>query len=494
MPIRPNSVEDLIVLAESGAIIIPDTVSNFSVKSVYVPLWSEIAREYYPELHDIILNKRLRPLDTPCEGGMIDRAARITYPAEKRTVREFVQMGFTNPVIRTYDTAGDDGQPDPVKEAQSDAIEAVYKEMRINGINNNRATAWSAACEFATIYYAQPSEQHTDYGVPVNVRIRSRSYSPMPERDSHITEAQIYPTFDRYDNLIALGIKYDYTVMTDDLSSDTTTYFELYTASKRYSWSCNSGLWKEEEPERDVPIGKIPGVYCRRSEPIWSGIETFRNEIEFTLSRESDSLRKNNKPIIVLSGTLVDPLSKPTGDYAREFYNVVGDGAGIELIAPPVTYEASRSYTNEQKENIREVTQMTDLTAKSISGSGLVSGTARETLLINPSLRVLQETQEYLVALDREFNIIKSLLGEAYIEWQESIKSLKAEHSLDLYKFKERSQLIIDCVNAVAGGFMSKKTAIGLINEAGDVEMEWEQILQEAREQANLQAEADRLV
>lgn len=487
---RINNIEDIFIL-RNGIVDIGQTIGNISIKSVYVPNWQTIAQQYYPYNHKIIKDPSARPAPIVCDDGSIERPARIPIPSEQTTVREFVQMALTNPAIRTYDTANENGEIDEIKEAQRLALEAVYKEIRIDGINNKRLGAWAASCEFVTIPYVQRVGPHNEYGFNTEWKIRSRTYSPMPEKDSGVTQGGLYPIFDRFDNLIAIGIQYTYTILNSDLKTDSIEYFELHTDTKHYVWVNEGSEW-QEEAIYDIPIGKISGVYCRRSAPIWAGIEDFRNEYEFAISQESDNLRKNGKPLMILSGKILDGSNQPRGDYTREYFQVE-NGGDVKLIAPTITYEASRSYTDELKQNIREVTQMADLTAKAIAGSGLVSGTARETLLMNPTLRVLQETQEFLVALDRECNIFKSWLGFLNPEWMDSIMDLKVTHEINTYRFNDRSQRIIDAATALASGAMSLDTAIKLIDEVNSIEEEKRKIEEDQIRIMEIQNNIDRL-
>lgn len=486
MPLIRN-ISDVFVYNET-LLDISGTVSNFKNKSVYVPSWDRLALEYYGSKHAIVRDKCLRPDDKIYKDGKKEKVARLIYEAEKLAVRDTVQMAFTNPVARTYATSLPNGDPDPIKEAQADAIERIYKSLRIDGENTNRMGAYFASCEIITIHYVKDTGKvHYEYGFPTPFKFRCRSYSPMPEADSKITQADLYPVFDRNDNLISLGFEYNYT----DLDGTVTTYFEVYTDTWHYQWVQDGNGWVEFESPKPIVIGKIPGIYLRRPKPIWDGISNIREEIEFTQSRASDLLRKTNKSIVVGIGTMIG--EGPKGDYVQEVYNVE-PGGDMKLLTPPDVYTSVEGFTNQLKKEIREITQMPDLSIEALSGSGVVSGAARESLLIAPTLKIGGESPDIIEFFDRECNIIKAYLGILNVAWKDSINDLEVTHEIVTFRFNMDSQNINDMATGVTAGIVSKKTAIEYLAIAPDVNAEIAQIQTEENESNESQLNASRLI
>lgn len=181
---------------------IEEIVKDLKDKTTPVPLWEELEKDYNPKKHEIITNSALRPRDKRKKNGMLDRAARILYPAERIVTRRMNQMCFTIPVERKYET-GDD---ETLKEI-ANAIESIYDKVRINGVNKNRMRAYFGACEMCTVWYAV-EEENEDYGFKCKYKFKCRSYSPMPTKMSKISQAKLWPIFDEYDDMVAMCIEY----------------------------------------------------------------------------------------------------------------------------------------------------------------------------------------------------------------------------------------------------------------------------------------------
>lgn len=463
---------------------IEKTIENLKQKAIEVPEWSELEKEYDQTQHDIIADSTLRPDDKIGDNGKKELAAKVSYPAEKIAVRRMVQMALSIPVNRICNTADEKGDEDEVKKVQSKAIEATYKGVRIDGENINRMTAFFAACEVLTVWYAVDTGIiHNKYGFPTKFKLRCRSYSPMPEKWSRITQADLYPLFDEYDDMVAMSFEY---IRTD--GEDEITCFETYTATNHYRWEQNGDDWTEVVNE-PVIIGKIPAIYLRRPLPVWEGISNNRNEIEFTLSRESDIIRKNSAPIIVLKGELLG--DKPVGDKAREVYQTKDDG-GLELVSPAISHEAAQFYIDQLKQNIEEDLQLPNLSLENIKGLGAISGEARKTLLTDGHLKVGDEQHEIIRFLEREDSVIRALLGKVNTSWESSLENLSIEHILTPFIQNDELGEIEKMEKATAGkAILSRRTAIAKSRLVDDPEAEYVRIEEEERAEAENQRIVD---
>lgn len=458
---------------------IEGTIEALKNKSVSVPSWSDLAKKYDQKEHEIIADKALRPDDKIGSDGKKEEMAKITYPAEKIAVRRMVQMAFTIPVKRIYNTVGDNGKDNKLLKDQSKAIESAYESVRIDGENMNRMRAYFAACEILTVWYAVEGEkEHTLYGFPTKFKLRCRSYSPMPEEMSKITQASLYPLFDEYDDMIAMSFEY----IRSENDADV-TYFETYTADTHYRWK-NDGGWIEDIAPEKIVIGKIPAVYLRRPQPIWEGISNNRKEIEFTLSRQSDVIRKNSAPIIVVEGELIG--EKPVGDKAREVYNVK-QGGGLDVVSPTISKDVTEYHISQLKQNIEEDLQLPNLSLENIKGLGAMSGEARKTLLTDGHLKVGEEKHDIIRFFDRESNVIKALFGKINTKWEHTISDLPIEHIVTAFVQNDELSEIEKMEKGTGGKqLVSRRTAISRLNLVDDVDAEIALIQDE--EQAEIDA------
>lgn len=463
-----NDEMDINEIISDGRPVV-EVIDDLKDKSIPVPLWSELEKDYNPKKHEIITNPALRPKEKRKKNGQLDRPAKILYAAEKIITRRMNQMCFTIPVERKYET-GDD---ETLKEIAS-AIESVYDKVRINGVNKNRMRAYFGACEVCTVWYAV-EEENEDYGFPCKHKFKCRSYSPMPTKMSKISEATLYPVFDDYDDMVAMCIEYTIT-----RKHQTMYYFDCYTKDTFKSYASRNGQYTDAEVEvLPIKIGKIPAVYLWRPAPIYEGVANNREDIELTLSRTSDVIRKNSAPIVKVVGDLVG--DKPDGGEAREVYKLK-QGGDVGLVSPAVSHEATRYYISQLKENIEEDTQMPNLSMTNVKDLGNIGADARKTLLADAHMKVGEEKDDIIWALDRECNIIKAFLGEANNAWKDGLKKLKVKHIITPFVQNDRAAKITECVEATGGKpVMSQRTAVEKLGEVKDVDAEMQRLDEEAK-------------
>lgn len=450
-------------------------IAALKEKSVSVPEWNDIAKSYDPMQHEIITNSERRPKDRK-KGNVLEKFARVVYPAEKNTVRRMTQMMFTLPVSRKYKC-----QDEEVRKRVSQVLEAVYDKARIDGENINRFKAYFAACEMVTVWYAVKQE-NDDYGFHSNVKLKCRSYSPMPTKYSKIMQAKIYPLFDANGDYVALSLEYD--ILINGVKH---TKFETFTDTMHYRWINgidDAGFTNDIEPE-EIIIGKNPTIYIHRPAPVYEGIQNNRDEIEFTLSRTSDIIRKNSSPIMKVVGKLVDKQENaPKKDVAREVYQFEGDG-DIELVSPAITPENASFYIGQLQKNIEEDTQLPNLSLENTKSLGAMSGEARKTLLTDAHMRCGEEKHEVLAFLDRECQVIKALLAKANIKMENEFKQVKVDHFINPFVMQDEDANVKKAATAAAGTrFTSQRTLIEMAGVVDDVDSEIERIQQEEEKSA----------
>lgn len=464
---------------------IEGTIEALKDKVVTVPEWDGLAKQYNQTSHEIISDPALRPDDKIGADGKKEEMAKITYPAEKIAVRRMVQMAFTIPVKRIYTTTDDKGKENEIFKAQARAIEGAYKSVRIDGENMNRMRAYFAACEVMTVWYAvEGNKEHGLYGFPTKWKLRCRSYSPMPEELSKITQASLYPLFDEYDDMIAMSFEYVRSENDKDI-----TYFETYTADTHYRWKQSDGGWIEDISPEPIIIGKIPAVYLRRPLPIWEGISNNRKEIEFTLSRQSDVIRKNVAPIVKISGQLIG--DKPVGDKAREVYQLE-QGGDLDVVSPSISKDVTEYHISQLKQNMEEDLQLPNLSLENIKGLGAMSGEARKTLLTDGHLKVGEEKHDIIRFFDRESNVIKALFGKINTKWESTITDLPIEHVVT--PFVQNDELSeIEKMERATGGkqILSQRTAIQMTGLVEDPDAELALIQEEEKAAIEAQRAVD---
>jgi hypothetical protein len=427
---------------------ISDIISSLKKKNVIVPKWEDLRSEYDVMEHEVMTDQ----IERKDRKGV--KAARITYGMQKLATRRMTQMAFTLPVKRTYKHGNDS-----LKMEQAKALERLYYKARIDSLNKKRFKAYFASCEMATIWYVV-EQDNNDYGFNSKYKLRQVTYSPMDEKFSGLEQAEIYPLFDEYGDMIALSVEFMHKEDEKEVY-----YFETYTSEKKYSWKKVDGVWIDNGVSK-VPIGKIQGAYIKRSAPIWEDQTNNIREIEYTLSRQSDIIRRNTAPVMKVKGRLIDTPA-PQSDVSREVYQFENDG-DVDYVKPPVDHESVDSFVNTLKNNIAEELQLPSLALKDITSIGLTEE-SRKQILIDAHLKVGEEEGDIIEFLSREGNVLKAFLGLMNAKWKDSIGELEVEHEIVPFVMNNETTDIENLSKATGGKpIMSQRTAIqraGYISE-----------------------------
>lgn len=433
-----------------------------------VPKWENLSKEYDTEKHKVKTDTNILK-DIERDGGQIEKSARITYGYQKLATKRMTQMAFAIPVQRNYETGDDE-----VKIAQAKAIEEVYKRSRIDSVNIRRMRAYFASCEIATMWFPVKSKNN-HYGFESEYKLRCITYSPMEERFSNLSEAEIYPVFDKHDDLVKLA--FEIKVKEDE----EVVYFYIYEADKIQIFKQVKGQWEEVDEVTELPINKIPGVYLSRSMPIWENLTSNVHEIELALSRESNILRKNSAPILGVTGKLVG--NKPAGEVAREVYQFENEGK-IEYITWQQQIDAFKFFIETMKKNMDEELQLPNLSMDNVKDLGQIGEGARKTILTDAHLKVGDESGTIIEFLERECNVIKSYLGQMNKEWEKSIDDLKVEHVITPFIQNDEMAEIEKITKLTQRPLLSTKSAmkrLGIENPEEEYNSLLEELEQENR-------------
>lgn len=444
-----------------------ETIALLKKKSLNIPAWGDLVKDYDPLLHGIV-NDHKRRVDIVYEDGTRDEAARIPIGLEKLTVTRMSEFMFAIPEKRVYHY--DEGN-ERLKSA-ADAIEAVYRSARFDAVNKKRAVNYFASCEFFTVWYFQ-QKATADYGFNSQYKLKCRTYSPMDG-------VRLYPLFDDNGDLIAMSFEH-----TEKEMEETITYFETYTAKYRYKWrrGDNGSEWEAV----DIPLGngleKIPGVYMYRHQPIWGGLTKIREDLEYTLSRNSDVLAYNSSPVLAVVGEISgepQKRDKPMRTVQME------QGGRVEYVTWSQAQEAAIAHVNNLLRFWTMQTQMPDISFTTMSGLGSIGFDARQTLFVDAHLKVGDESDAWYEGLDRETNVIKAMLlllpGSPWTE--ADMAAVQVEHVITPFIQQDEKQEIEKIMTATGNkAIMSQLDGIKRLGWSADPEATLEEI-NEAEQEA----------
>ena len=439
-------------------------------KAIVVPPWKDLQKEYDSSQHPVMTDPFYR--DKPGrknEGG--EKMSRLTLGWIKLAVRRIAALLFGIPVRRIYNDHDDEDE-----KLAAQILEAVYTKNRINAVNKKRARYLYAACEVATIWYTQ--EQPTSYaGQPCDLKLRCRIFSPFSDKGKG-TE-NIYPLFDEYDDLVALSL--EYTRVED---GNSVQYFETYTAEEHIRWR-NTATQPEEMLREPFDIGKLPGLYANRPEPIWEDRARNVYEVEWSLSRNGNYIRKNSRPTwVVASDEEIEVGQESTSDNdGRNVLRYPAD-AKYGYATWPQAIESLKFHIDEIKRDFFMSLQLPDMSMDNMKATPM-SGEARKMVFIDAQMKAEDESDIWLEYLDRETNVLKAYLAKMYPNLADAFEALEVDHKITPYQINDESERLSN-ISTASGGkqFMSQRTAIKEGGYVDDIDAELEQIRRE--EQADV--------
>lgn len=422
---------------------IVELLSFLMQKTVVIPSWEELKKQYDCKLHPIIRDKKRFP--DRFFGGKKEPFTRIAFDIQRLLTNRMAQLTFGIPVKRNVLNEHSEN-----KSFIYNCIEQILLKNRIDTINLNRAKKLFSSCEILTIWYAV-EEKNNDYGFESPLKLRCKTFSPMDNN------TKIYPLFDEYGDMVAISVKY-----TTKILNNTITYFDTYTKNRHLQF-VNKGLW-EKTIDENISIGKIPCIYAYREEPIWGNISDLVYDYEETLSRNSNQLRKNTKPLFcVFADEAIDYGNEKTENEEDRAIIQFPSGSNAEYKTLPNVTENLAFHLEKIEKLISKVTQIPDLSVDKLKDIQL-SGTAMDRLLIDAQLKVYDESGIFKEFLSREISVIKSFLKIMLPSpFKKDIDEINIENIITPFRLRDESENIRNLVTANGGKpIMSQLTSVKL--------------------------------
>lgn len=437
-------------------------IEELTQKVNELPAWDKLKQKYEPGLHAIMSDYTSRK-DKSREDGSIEKAARIAIGLEKLLVKRMNAFMFALPVRRTYTNT----EKNETRQEIAKAIEAIYKHARIDAENKRRGLSYFASCEVLTVWYAVEAP-NTLYGFNSKWKLKCKSYSP---KDG----VELFPYFDESDDMVALSFRYRKRVL-----NQKRMFFETYTAGRHYKWMQDDEGWVEKVNE-EIKIGKIPGVHLCREEPIYQDLSALREDIEYTVSRNSDVIAYNAAPLLKIVGKLVGRENK--GETQRIYR--MEDGGNIDYVAWEQAIEALSYQVQTELNLFWSQGQMPDISFQNMKDLGNIGYDARQTLFMDAHLKVGDEEGVWIKAFERECNIIKAFLKLMNVKWSSEIDNVGVEHSITPFQLKNEEAEISKYTKANGGKpVISQHESIQLAGLSADPKKTMEMIQEEEAQSA----------
>lgn len=445
--------ENYYIMIDIDAILngdsIPEIISSLKNRTTIAPNWAKLATDYEPSLHRIVEDMQGRQ-DKIHSNGTKDTAARLSVGLEKLLTKRITEFTFAIPVKRVYSGMENDSQKDIAK-----AIERIYNVAHIDAENKRRGLAYYASCEILSIWYTK-KVKHNLYGFPCQYKLKCKTFSPMDG-------TTLWPLIDEQGEMYAMSYEYRRRV-----KDEWVNYFETFTADRHYIWKLGeNSKWESVVSGEEISIEKIPAIYLYRPKPVWDGLTRLREDIEYSLSRNSDVIAYNSAPILKVAGTIVGDEVK--GE-SRRVYRVM-EGGDVSYVSWAQSIAALQYHVDTLQNLFFMQAQMPDISFTNMRALGNIGYDARKTLFADAHLKIGDESGPWLEFLERENNVIKAFLKKLNVGFSESdIDAVMIENVISPFIIDDDMRNIEKWQKAGGGtALVSPKEAIenaGLSNDA----------------------------
>lgn len=435
-----------------------DIINDLKEKSVDIPEWSKLQEDYEPTRHDIVTDKTSRR-DKIKSDGQVDKASRIYIGLEKLLTKRTTEFAFAIPVRRVYHNTEDNEKRQKIAKA----IEAVYKYARIDTENIKRGNAYFASCEIFTIWYVV-KKANTLYGFKSKYKLKCKTYSPMDG-------VKLYPLFDELGDMLAMSFEYKKKIKDNEI-----TYFETYTSDRHYKWKQQGSGWEKVIEPEEIILCKIPGAYACRPVPIYHGLTHIREEIEYTLSRNSDVIAYNAAPVLKVTGKMIGEEDK--GETRRLIR--VETGGDVAYVSWSQAIEALKYHVDTLLKLFFMQGQMPDLSFENLKGLGNIGYDARQMMLSDAHLKIGDESGAWIEFFERECSVIKEFLKFMYNDWKDEIDNVEVEHIITPFIQNDEDALISRVMKGNGGkAIFSQLESIQMAGYSNDPQKTLDQIQEE---------------
>lgn len=440
-----------------------EAVRALTYKAIEVPSWDKLEKEYDSSKHPVC--NRIEYKDIETKHGT-EKVTRVTSDLIKLSVTRMAEMMFGVDVKRISK---------PENDKQKDIalyLENIFRQCRINSVNLDRGKLLFSACEVVTLWY-QTDSPNNIYGFNSPIKLHCRNYAPSKGD-------QLYPYFDEYEDLKAISIKYTRKVL-----DKTETFFDAYTADMHVKLQQGERGWEILEKER-ISIGKIPAIYMYRPTPIWEKTADKVYEIEWTLSRNGNYIRKNSKPLFGLFCDEEIPMNESLSEN-QEFREIIQlpRGSSAQYITWPDAGSAKTLHIDKMEELFWKELQLPDWSYEKMKSTPM-SGEARKQLFVDACMKVREESGRVLEFLDREISILKSFLKIMLpSEYSAEIDKLQISSKITPFTMTDWSDKI-QSLSVANGGeaMMSLRESIVELGHSSDPDATLEEIEEQKRQSA----------
>lgn len=462
-----SQLPDILALIQSPK----DIISKLQVSSFDdLPKWSDLEKEYNPLKHAIITDLVSYPAKLNEKGQ--DEFKRTPLALQKLANSRLVQSMFATPVTRLYDY-------DRANESESKAVDVLENLYRIkndiDGENIERGKKLHASCQMATIWraYDKPTKIK---GIDSKLSLTHSIYSPM---DGY----KLYPQIDEFGDLLIMSIEY---TDTDDVN-----HFDVYIGGDAPTivYYINKGGWilNDSIPENPKKLEFFPVVYSKVYEPAWGGKSgTMKVEqLEEMESFDGLYIKKNAAPAFTLDFGEIQPGSQPSStdeksDDSRKIIKVGKGGVMSDVSWTGAGESLDKRYSRLRNAFFEEI-QIPDTSFANMIASN-TSADNKELIFSDARQKAIDLGGEWNTLFRKEMEIVIEFAKIMFPSLKTALENISVRSVIKPYSVrsdKDNAEFV-----SVAGGSMSLRTKVALLNQVSDIDSEV-QLIQEEQSAAS---------
>lgn len=428
-------------------------------------------RQYDPKTHDV--HDKTKRKDKRLDNGNFVDVSRLSLALQKKIV--LLAASFLgNPTLEC--TPNND-----VEEQMLQAHLDTWEDNKLDYKFKKTTKKVMSELECAELWYVQKS----DDGFKMRMRLLHNSYDPTNRTGGD----KLYPVFDIYGDMIAFGRGYE--VKEEDKVIE---YFDIYTAKYFYYLKKVDGVWGfvNADPTETMdangkevtvstaksvpnPFGKIPVIYGSQPLAEWDDVQELIERLEKKTSNHADTNDRFDSPIMFTEGE-VDGFDLQKDDTGKLLEG--RDGAKVSYITWDSAPESMRMEIENLWKYIHTLTHTPDISFEQMKSIGAVSGIALKLMFMDAHMKAADKEEIFGEFVQRRINFLKTALSVINPALKPAIK-LKIKPKFEYFLPKDDVELVNTLVTAVAGGIMSKQSAVKQNPKVEDGESEYELVKEE---------------
>lgn len=386
----------------------------------------EAIREYYPQHHEVMTraNKFREGID-PYITEKLPRA-RQRYINE---VELFFLLG--NPILWKK-ADGDD---------EAFALFSKFlKEQRFDANMRKFKRLAGAETEAAKLYHVFRDDRTGDMQVKIVVLARENGY-----RLRHL--------FDQYGNMRAFAYGYQL-----NEGGKATQHWDIQTPDFLFFARKSAIGWEVDTYQN--PTGKINIIYARQPKA-WDGAEKRLSREEMLDSKVADTNNYFADPIAAATADVIDSMIDP--DKPGKLIQLTTERSKFEYVNPPQNSATRQDEKTDLNDSILFDTFTPDFSFEKIKGMGTLSGDAIKNAMIMGYIKRENRKEIYEELVDREKNVIISILKFLRPDMAARLDSLVIEFEFSEPFAQDKRETWSSISDLYQAGLISLETAVEML-------------------------------